>query len=347
MSKRELLEVSLTPISGDRFQPTGFPDIGPALYQRPITNSEGRSEWESCLLVESSQSMANHLEASVWDIGRQEPVAAFSGMPFIRVLDKDGNYLTSSRTEAHRLASGFVKDSTLDGQSMMDVIKERLGLKDNTPLAPREISKAIFAMDPMCLIHGVFFADAKWPGQPKVARALTSFVEAHDVRSAISGGVKRDDVQHASKEGSGGASENYGFVPFHRTEYVARDVVASFVIDLAQISSYGLDPSATELLATAARLEIRSLLDNGFRPRTACDLTPTSPSLVDEALPSYDELVEKLQSLIQTCSESLGSGQPIDVVWDSKNTKSRAKKGSAILNDNFGEVGEGQDGSDE
>ncbi len=345
MSKREMLEIQLSPIAGDRFQPTGFPDIGPELYQRPITSSEGEPSWEECLLVESAQSMANHLEASVWDIGKQEPIAAFTGLPYVRVVDNDGNYLTSSRSEPHRLASGFIKDSKLDGVSMMDVIKERLGLKDNIPLAPREIAKAIFAFDPMCLVHGVFFADSKWPGQPKVSRALTSFVEAHDVRSAISGGVKRDDVQHSSEHGAGGASENYGFVPFHRTEFVARKVVASFVLDLSQISSYGFDENITELLEVAARLEIRSLLEKGFRPRTACDLVPTDPSVVESALPSVEELTDRLQVLIGLCNDSLGTGEPIDVIWDPKNTKSRAKKGSALLEETSDTDGD-EDGSE-
>ena len=54
---------------------------------------------------------------------------------------------------------------------------------------------------------------------------MTAFVEAHDVRPAVSGGVKRDQVRHSVAD-TGGAKEGYGFVPFHRTEYVARDIVA-------------------------------------------------------------------------------------------------------------------------
>jgi CRISPR-associated protein Csb1 len=328
VSKRELLEIALRPISGDRFQPTGFPDIGPALYDRPITEN-GKETWQSCLLVESAQSMANHLEATSWDKRVQKPVADFAGLPYVRVLDPEGNYLTSSRTEAHRLASAYVKDATLDGVSMTDVIRDRLGLKDNRPLAPREISQALFALDPMCLVHGVFFADKSWPGQPKVARALTAFVEAHDVRSAISGGVKRDEVQHSKDEDAGGSREGYGFVPFHRTEFVARKVVASFVLDLGQIASYGLDENATELLAVAARWEMRSLLDQGFRPRTACDLVPRDPELLEGVLPPLDEIADRLRVLIGLCGDQLGGGQTLDIVWDRKNAKKRTAKQAA------------------
>lgn len=318
MPKRELLTIALRPQSGERFQPTGFPDVGPALFRRPV----GTSDWQDCLLVESAQSMANHLEATGWDVGAQAPVDALAGLPYVRVVGVDGGYLTSSRTEAHRLASAFVKDATLDGVGMREVVRERLGLRDDAPLAPRDIARAVFGMDPMCLIHGVFFAESAkvWPGQPKVARALTAFVEAHDVQPVVSGGVKRDEVRH-TVEGTGGATEGYGFVPFHRTEYVAREIVASFCLDLEQLASYGLPPAATELLATAARWEIRALLDGGFRPRTACDLAVADTDAIDNLTPPLGELTTTLRRLVPECSELIGEGGPLEVVWDKKKAK--------------------------
>lgn len=322
MPDRQHLDVRMQPLSGARFQPTGFPDVGAAVFQRPI----GEKEWEDCLLLESAQSMANHLEATAWDDGAQEPVSAFAGMPYVRVVAKDGRYLTSSRTEPHRLAAGFVKDSTLEGVGLRDVIRERLGLQDDTPLDLRQIAQAVFTLDPMCLVHGVFFAESAkvWPGQPKVARALTAFVEAHDVRPAISGGVKRDDVRHTVAD-TGGAAEGYGFVPFHRTEYVARDIVSSFALDLDQLASYGLPEPATQLLAAAARWEIRRLLDGGFRPRTACDLAVVEPGAVD--LPSLDTLTSQLADLVGQCGALIGGGGPLVVTWDGG--KARPKKASA------------------
>lgn len=312
MPDREHLDVRLEPLVGERFQPTGFPDVGPALFQRPV----GEDGWQDCLLLESAQSMANHLEATSWDEGLQTPVPAFAGMPYVRVIGADGDYLTSSRTEAHRLAAGFVKDSALDGVNMKDVIRQRLGLRDDSPRAPRDVALAVFALDPMCLVHGVFFAESAkvWPGQPKVARALTAFVEAHDVRPAVSGGVKRDDVRHSVAD-TGGAAEGYGFVPFHRTEYVARDIVASFALDLDQLASYGLPEPATALLATAARWEVRRLLDGGFRPRTACDLAIVDAGSVDAVLPPLDQLTDELASLVGSCSDLLGDGAPMLVNW--------------------------------
>jgi CRISPR-associated protein Csb1 len=313
MPDRLHLAVHLQPLAGARFQPTGFPDVGAALFSRPV----GEDGWQDCLLLESAQSMANHLEATAWDDGAQAPVEAFAGLPYVRVVHQDGRYLTSSRTEAHRLAAGFVKDSLLDGKEMRPVIRERLGLQDDTPLAPRDIARAVFALDPMCLVHGVFFAEpAKtWPGQPKIARALTAFVEAHDVRPAVSGGVKRDEVRHTVSD-TGGAAEGYGFVPFHRTEYVARDIVAFFALDHDQLASYGLPEPATALLATAAQWEVRRLLDGGFRPRTACDLAVVDETEVDSALPSLDTLTGELSRLVEQCGDLLCDGGPLDVVWN-------------------------------
>ena len=316
MPRRELLTVPLRPLAGDRFQPTGFPDIGAATYERPI----GEDGWQTCLLVESAQSMANHLEATAWDELERRPVEALAALPYVRVVDGNGRYLTSSRTEAHRLASAFVKDSTLDGTDMKAVIRQRFGLGADTPLVPRDIARAVFALDPMCLIHGVFFAaEAKvWPGQPKVPRALTSFVEAHDVREALSGGVKRDDVRH-TVEGTGGAERGYGFIPFHRTEWVAREIVAYFNLDLDQIASYGLPEPAGELLAAAAHFEIRTLLERGFRPRTACDLVPDSD--IGGGLPTLDDLTSQLRRLADECSSLLGEGGPVEVVWSAKKAR--------------------------
>lgn len=327
VAQRRLFEVELRPVSGSRFQPTGFPDIGAAVFDRP-ERRDGELIWVQALILESSQSMANHLEAMGWDPAKREPVAALRGLPYVRVVADDGRYLTSSRTEAHRLASAFVKDSTLEGKSMREVIKARLGLRDDTPLAPRDIARAVFAMDPLCLIHGVFFAETAkvWPGQPKIARAVTGFIEAVDVRPAVSGGVKRDQVRHSVAEG-GGSTEGYGFVPFHRTEWTAARIVASFCIDLAQIYSYGLSHEASSLLEAIALWEIRALLDGGLRLRTACDLVPVGGELLDqtgEALKEKVTLETDIRALIGKCADLVGDGQPLQVTWQGTGKKAKA-----------------------
>jgi CRISPR-associated protein Csb1 len=329
---RQLIDVELTPVSGTRFQPTGFPDIGPALFDRP-TRVDGTVQWQQALLVESTQSMANRLEAVGWDEAANEPVPVLAGLPWVRVVDRDGAYLASSRTEAHRLASAFIKDSTMDGARMTEVIRERLGLADDRPLVPRHIAAAIMALDPLCLLHGVFFAESAkvWPGQPKIARAITGFIEAIDVRRADSGGVKRDLVRHRMGE-DGGSSEGYGTIPHHRTEWTANRIVASFNVDLDQVRSYGLGDAATELLVTIARWEIRKLLDRGLRLRTACDLAPVGDTVTDRdgwELPPADVLADRIRSLVSECGALLGTGGPLDVVWNPGSRKDKKNDGDA------------------
>ena len=316
-TRRLLFKADLEPLAGDRFQPTGFPDLGAARFDR---YDESSGDWVSCLVVESPQSMANRLEGTAWDDLEDRPVALFDGLPYVRVLRDDGSYVTSSRTEAHRLASAFIKDATLDGKDMKEVIKDRLGLSEDKPLASREIAEAVFRLDPFCLLHGVFCAESArvWPGQPKIARAVSAAIDAIDVRAAELGGVKRDHVRHSIGE-TGGSSEGFGTIPFHRTEWTARRITASFTVDRAQIRSYGLSDAATNLLDAIARWEIRSLLDSPMRLRTACDLEALSAEFVDERsgerLATLEELTSEVRDGISACSGLIGTGEPIEVLW--------------------------------
>lgn len=311
-SKRLLVSATVQPVTGDRFQPTGFPDIGNATYER---YDPEKDDWVDCILVESAQSMANRLEATGWDDLADAPVGVLDGLPYVRVVGTDGSYVTSSRTEAHRLSSAFIKDASLDGVNMKTVIREHLNLGDDRPLAPREIASAIFALDPLCLIHGVFFAESAkvWPGQPKIARALTGAIDAIDVRRAESGGVKRDHVRHSIGD-TGGSAEGYGSIPFHRTEWTARQIKATFSLDRLQLRSYGLSDDATDLLDAIAQWEIRSLLDSPLRLRTACDL-----EAVDETENGIGELAQlegEIRDGVRACAADLGAGGPLDVVWE-------------------------------
>ncbi len=322
MSKREMHAIELRAVPSDRFQPTGFPDLGAAKFEKPV----GSSEWVDAILVESAQSMANRFEAVGWSEALQEPVSTLKGLPWVKVVaEDDGRYLTSSRTEAHRLASAFVKESTnANGEDMVASLGGLLELSDDTPLAANRIAAAIFALDPLCLIHGVFFADAKWPGQPKVARALTGFIEAVDVREAYSGGVKRDDVRHKIGEGDSGSTEGYGHVPYHRTEYTAHSITLYVSIDIGQLKAYGLSPEATDLLLAVARWEVRTLLDSGLRLRTACEFEPRHDNEMIE-LADGESLASEIRTLIeQGIPELQGSAEPPMIVrWSDAKKRSR------------------------
>src|SRR5262245_42391646 len=181
--------------------------------------------------------MANRLEATTWDDARADQVAALAALPYVRVVDAAaGDFLTSSRLEAHRLASTYIMNGKVDGRGGEEWLRDRFGLRKGRPLDNRAVVKACFALDPVSLVHGVFFARKAWPWQPKIARAVTSFIEASGVRPAVSGGVKRDSVNNEVEEGRGTA-EGYGTVPHHRVEYTADRIVAYFAVDHAQFRS--------------------------------------------------------------------------------------------------------------
>ena len=99
---RLLMEADVKPLQGTRFQPTGFPDLGAATY----TLSDGT---EMCL-VESAQSMANRLEAVCWDDAAEDVVPPLKGIPYV-LVKQDGEVLTNSLLEAHRINSPYILES--------------------------------------------------------------------------------------------------------------------------------------------------------------------------------------------------------------------------------------------
>lgn len=315
MISRLCFDAELAPVLGSTFQPTGFPDVGAATFTRFEDGEEVPS-----LLVESVQSMANRLEATAWDSATDEPVPEVAGLPYVRVLRAGtGEFLTSSRLEAHRLASPFVHAATLNGSSMFTVIRDRLGLARDTPLNRRHMARAVAGLDPLCLVHGVFFSQKEWWGQPKFERAVSAVIEAWGVQRAVSGGRKSDRVRHQLGEEGGGTAEGYGSVPFHRTEWTAKTIIASFVVDTELLRSYGLPEPVTELLETLALWEIRRLLDGTLRLRTACDLQILSvASRNGSTLPTLDELTARLAELLPQGSEVFGDGAPLTVEWTGK-----------------------------
>ncbi len=294
---RLIVSASLTPVVGSAFQPTGFPDLGAAEFQRPLNNGDT----QDAVLVESVQSLANHLESIGWDKATDSPVPILSRLPYVEVRDSKKNFLTSSRLEPHRLAGAYIKNSVIGDEKADEWMRERLAVEKGVPLDWRAIYGGIFSLDPMCLIHGVFFSDPAWSsyGNPRVRRVTTAVIEAHETRPVVSGGVKRDDVNPTAGEGRT-SKEGYGFVPFGRTEYTAKEIKLDIAIDLEQINGYGLPQAETDLLAAVALWEVCSLLDRPLRLRTACDLEVISDSVRvrrpdDYRLPGLDAIVAEIE----------------------------------------------------
>lgn len=300
---RTLLQADLVPLAGTRLQPTGFPDLGAAEFE----TGDGRK----ALIVEFAQSMANRMEATTWDEARADQLEELAALPYVRVVDSDRVFLSSSRLEAHRLASAYIMEGKVGGTGGEEWLGTQLGLAKGRPLDYRAIAKACFRLDPVSLVHGVFFARKSWPWQPKIARAVTSFIEAYDVRPAVSGGVKRDVVINEAEPGA--TAKGYGTVPHHRVEYTAKTITAYFTIDHAQFRSYGLSEPATALLEALADFEIANLLDGGLRLRTACDLVVAE---IRGERPDAEDAARRVAKLAAECSSELG---PVtEVIWSGR-----------------------------
>ena len=72
---RLLMQVDLKPVQGSRFQPTGFADLGAAVYDRP--------DGKRMLLVESAQSVANRLEHACLEGDGSRLAPEFDGLPYV------------------------------------------------------------------------------------------------------------------------------------------------------------------------------------------------------------------------------------------------------------------------
>jgi len=307
---RLLLEVPLKPVQGHRFQPTGFPDLGAATYQAGTA---------ACLLVESAQSMANRLEKTIWDEGASSLVSEAQGLSHVVVKNADDKYLTSSITEAHRLNSPYIiKDPDLLAQ-----VTKACGADVEGPLVPSALYKTLFKYDINALLHGVFLE--KIAGRLRVARSISGFVEAENVTTVASGGVKNDHLDPTGKNLGTGSGDGFGNVPFHREEFTAGKITAYFNLDLQQIRAFGLGEAAEHLLITLALYKIRTFLDGHLRFRTACDFEVATEEITARrpdgfALPGAEDLGKALSEAIKACE---GDMETSEVVYTKKATKKK------------------------
>ena len=290
---RLLIETTLKPVQGTRFQPTGFPDLGHAVYDAP----DGAGQ---VVLVESAQSMANRLEAVCWDEVADDWVAPLRGLPLVKVVDADNEPLTNSVLEAHRLNSPYILEGK--DQTVVNILKERLADMEEGRVNLGELARVLLEFDTNALLHGVFLVKKQLAGgRLRLPRALSAFIEATDAKVAASGGVKNDAVNPA-----GDTAKGFGNVPFARDEWTAQEIVAYFNLDLRQIRSFGLGEAVEKLLIALALFKIQKFLDEGLRLRTACDLDRVKQRVTRPeafALPSLDALCDELPQRIEAVAQ--------------------------------------------
>ena len=321
-AQRLLFKIPLQPLQGSRFQPTGFPSLGAATFQ---TNRGTTS-----LLVESTQSMANRLEMTVWDPVANDLKKELKGLSHVRVTRKTGKdekeceFLTDTILESHRLNSPYL----LEGKEkpFLNKLKKDLGVMETGPIDRHKLAETLLKYDVNSLLHGVFLAKKELAGgRLRVSRTLSSFIEADDVQIAPSGGVKNDHINP-----SGDTKQGFGNVPFARDEYTAKSITLYVNLDLAQIRGYGLGNDVEHLLILLALYKLRVLIDEGLRLRTACDLSASKDiqAIQPEGwiLPNLADLKEDVKSAITKCNNKM----TVEKVEFNDKLKKGKDQGSAV-----------------
>ena len=146
-ANRLLMHVDLAPVQGDRFQPTGFADLGPAVYTTP----DGTRK----LLVESAQSMANRLEATILGPEFANENIALTGrermsprdmLEMIREImggdvtityndaTDEGHYVQTPYNYTPKIGKKLVKETYIDlGLGLLDCLQEIDAKRDKEP----------------------------------------------------------------------------------------------------------------------------------------------------------------------------------------------------------------------
>lgn len=319
---RMLMEAELKPIQGNRFQPTGFADLGAAVYER--------ADGMRMLLVESAQSVANRLEAACLEGGVGPGlIKELEGLPYVRVkLTGVTETETSSLVEAHRLNSPYIISNEEFQKRFVDKAKYAKG----KPLDWKSIAAAFFHFDPNSLLHGAFMENVD--GRLRVPRALSGFIEAEDVREVAFGGVKNNPIDPTGTIRAEGliSKDVYSNVPYHRTEFTARRLVAYFNLDLALLRGYGLGDAGFELLVALGLYKAIRFLDAGLRLRTACDLAltngirVTAPASFQLSVDNEEKLLKTVMERIKTCAGAGLFAKPSVTEFVVKTVRKDAKK---------------------
>jgi CRISPR-associated protein Csb1 len=276
---RLLITVPLKVADGTngRFQPTGFPDLGPALYKgvREFEEKDGTDGTKkvqravNMLFSDTAAALGNWLEEACLSGDDYNPDC--QGIPYVRVLDGDGSgeqkpFLTSSVREPHRLASPYVLSAKRDGgqETMKDWLRkpEQFSVNKQRPVRPWVLAQKLFSIDPGCILHGVFLEELD--GRLRLPRLLSGFIEAANPNQVNYGGVYRGEVS---------AKDN---IPFSKQEFTSDDIHASFILHLSTLSGHNLTADQTHFLILWSLYKIDTLLRRCLRLRSGCEFQAIS-----------------------------------------------------------------------
>ncbi len=361
---RMVIQAELHPVADiDRFQPTGFPEIGHVIY--PAPRQDGMIE--HVCIVDSAASMANHLE-SVCRAAPHDPdtITDLAGMPYLRCVTDAGwpehdseknkakpkQVVVTSLTEGHRIAStyflggkkfdanGNISETEFSQEFASECGVLNLGKKAHAPPeAWWTVFSTIFKYDPNALVHGVLFP--QW--NIKISRVLTAHLEAFGAARVDRSGVKFDRLGKTTS----------GQPIFAVDEATANKIRATFILDLALLRSFGrggkgLNPKQKEFLLALALWKIGRLVGGPFRYRSGCDLE-CAEALWDESdvINALDKI--DMNSAIRNAGFELSR---TDIYWpandlyrqgDSDTGKAGNNNGTDADTDSQEDGGEGHD----
>jgi CRISPR-associated protein Csb1 len=282
------------------FVPAGFVDVGHSVVR-------DASSGENLVIVDSVQSLANHLEATLV----AEPGQAISGleaMPYVRltITDPAGRTRTTSSLELpHRLASGwFCKAKDL--KPFQEELAE--DILDNG------IAAATFRRCPNSLLHGVFYSQLAGldPNVAKSPRLLSAEVVARGAQSINDGGVAKDplfpsgdgfDVEGLVGAKAKAAEVGAGYIPYRHQAFIAKEIELSVYLAEGRISRLPLAEPARELLRLLARTKLALLLAEPLDLRAHCIFKVEDQAAMPAELRNVDTLMADLQSCLETCCQ--------------------------------------------
>ena len=237
--------------------------------------------------MDSAASMANHLEAvSLASKETLELHPDLAGMPYLECVTDAPNttggatptrLVVTSLSEGHRLASSYFLDDkgkivtggAVSANTFASALRESFGIQDlgkKTHPLPGDwwnVFRTIFRYDPNSLVHGILF-----PAMGiKLSRVLTANHEAFGAERIGLSGVKFDKLGKTTS----------GQPIFSVDKETAREIRATFVIDLSLIRSFGrgangLNDNQKQFLLELALWKIGRLLSGPYRFRSGCDL---------------------------------------------------------------------------
>lgn len=296
------------PVAGlDRFQPAGFPEVGHVIYKAPRKSGTV----ENVCIVDSSASMANHLEALCMRGAHDfDLVDELQGMPYLRCVTGDleegklpagkREVVVTSLTEGHRIASTyFLAGRSLDGEGLLaeasDSTKSKKSKGKAKASATGKFEEKLIdefgivlpgssrAHPPAEKWWNVFKTIFRYDPnalvhgvlfpqwQIKISRVLTAHLEAFGASRVDRSGVKFDRLGKTTS----------GQPIFAVDDTTAREIRATFILDTALVRSFGRTNGNTPLgltqgqkafLVALALWKIQRLCETPFRFRSGCHL---------------------------------------------------------------------------